>query len=177
MNFDLIMKDFNNSGFCNTGTMNSGDMNTGDFNIGMSNTGSRNEGDFNTGNFNIGNYNTGDFNLINNSTGVFCTKQRGIDFFDSPTNITIEQWHKSDAYKILCRLRTTRWIKANDMSLYEKYINPNFNKYNGYLKSILIRNGINEFWTTLTAEEKAILKSMPNFNEYKFKKITGLLKV
>ena len=177
MNLDSIMKDFNNSGFCNTGTMNSGDMNTGDYNIGSFNCGNRNAGDFNTGDFNFGEYNTGDFNLAKNSTGVFCTEQTDIYFFDSPTSITIDEWRKTDAYKILSKIKTTRWIKAANMTLEEKNTYPNFNTNNGYLKSISLKEGIHELWRTLTNKEKEIIKSIPNFDEAKFKKITGLVDI
>ena len=174
MHFYFTMKDFNNSGFCNTGTMNIGDLNTGDFNNGVANCGSRNEGDYNTGDFNFGDSNTGDFNLINNSTGVFCTKQEGILFFDMPTNITMEEWHSSEAFKILSRVRTAMWIEAEFMTNEEKIEYPEYEKNGGYLKSIPLTVGMKTLWDTLSKDEKQIIRDIPHFDETKFKKVTGL---
>ena len=129
----------------------------------------------NTGDFNLGNYNTGHFNLTNNSTGFFCTDApKGINFFDKPTNITIDQWRKSDACKILSRIKTTQWIKIENMTEAEKNENVYFEEDKGYLKSIPLKEAIEEFWKTLSEEDKDIIKSIPNFDEGKFKKITGL---
>lgn len=141
-----------NSGFSNTGDYNEGCWNTGNWNTGDNNTGNWNTGNRNTGNGNIGNNNTGDCNLVSNCVGCFNTISQPLMFFDNPSNITLEEWRKSRACYLL--------NKISDFVNEESFID----KFQVYIK----------WWESLSKEDKEIIKSIPNFDNEKFFKITGI---
>lgn len=146
-----------NKGDKNTGCMNGGDWNTGDWNTGLKNSGCRNEGDWNTGDFNEGSFCSGDWNLADNSAGVFCCDTRHIHIFDSPTQLTLEDWRSSPACKILSRVRTCYWNSA------ERSLHTNS-----------LREGCERLWRSLKEEERIVILKMPNFDAAKFRRITGI---
>lgn len=153
----------NNSGFSNTGNYNSGNRNTGDYNEGCWNTGNWNTGDNNTGDWNTGNRNTGSGNIGNNNTGncnlasncvgSFNTISQPLMFFDNPSNITLEEWSKSRACYLL--------NKISDFVNKKSFI---MNDFQVYIK----------WWESLSKEDKEIIKSIPNFDNEKFFKITEI---
>lgn len=165
---------FHNIGDCNTGALNIGGSNSGDYNLGNANTGNRNQGDFNTGDFNSGNYNSGDWNYGSGCTGVFCTEEARISFFDKPSEMTLREWHASPACKILSRVRTSIWIPIKSMTLAEKLANPCCKENGGYLKTYNLHEAFGIMWSGLSSEERSIIQSIPNFDSSKFKKITNI---
>ncbi len=174
MIFESI-KGYKNSGYDNTGSLNSGDGNSGDYNQGSYNSGHKNFGDYNSGDFNFGKFNSGDFNSIDYSSGVFCTEEPEVYFFNKPSGIKLSEWRKSQAFLILSRVRTTKWIPRTNMSLSERLkYSLEYKKNGGYLKNIPFREGCLQLWNELTTDEKVVLLSLPNFDASVFKELTGI---
>lgn len=184
-----------NTGYCNVGSHNTGDKNIGDWNcgsfnygianIGRLNNGDRNIGDFNYGDRNIGDWNIGDYNIGDHNlrdlnvgdfnTGVFCTGNKKIEFFDKESDITLEQWHRSDARQILVdNFERTKWINASIMTEEEKNKHKSYKILGGYLKSFSNEEAWQNFWNKITNEEKQIIMKIPNFDKQKFFTITGI---
>lgn len=166
-----------NSGDYNTGDCNSGHRNSGDYNTGHRNSGNCNTGDYNTGDWNKGNFCTGDFNIVDYQTGCFCTEENHkIMFFDKESNMTFEEWRKSEAYSILCRIifEPTRWIWEEEMSDEEKVEHPEYETTGGYLKVCNTDKVFLTWWDSLDERERNIIKSIPNFDAEKFFQITGI---
>lgn len=160
-----------NSGFYNSGHHNTGNRNSGNYNSGSCNSGYRN-----SGNFNSGDHNSGDFNLSSNSSGCFNTKTQKLRFFDKETDITLDEWRRTDAYRLLCRvdLNPVKWVEVEEMSGIEKIKHLKYKTVGGYLKEVDISDAYNKWWDSLTQKEKQIIKDIPNFDEDKFSQITGI---
>ena len=163
-----------NTGNRNTGNRNTGDWNTGDWNTGDWNTGNRNTGDWNTGNRNTGNRNSGDFNSCNNSSGVFCTNTPKLLIFDTPTQLTLQEWRDSEPAWILRKLVLTEWVYTSDMTDEEKINHKKHETTNGYLKKYSYKEAWQNLWNSLNVEEKDIIQRIPNFDKTKFENITGI---
>ena len=146
-------------------------------NTGKDCTGNRNSGNFNSGNcnsgdYNSGNCNSGDWNSASYCIGCFNTISQPLKFFDKPSNITLEQWRKSKAYRLLSYIRPIEWIYSEDMTEIEKESHPDYETTGGYLKDN--SKCCAEWWEGLTKEEKKIIKGIPNFDSEKFYQITGI---
>jgi len=168
-----------NSGNCNSGHNNSGDWNSGDWNSGSRNSGHRNSGWHNSGDCNSGDWNSGDFNITDGNSGCFCTETHTIKFFDRDSNWTLEDWRMSDAYLLLmyAPLSPVKWIPEFDMTDEEKAEHPEHTTTGGYLKELSIEErtkAAQEWWDSLNADRKQIIKNIPNFDPIKFKQITGI---
>lgn len=159
-----------------TGLCNTGNRNTGHYNTGSRNTGNRNTGDWNTGDWNTGNWNTGDWNVIDNSTGLFNTKQETIRIFNKPSNWTLRDWLVSDVRSILnWNFESTVWIYKENMTNEEKEKHPNYEVIGGYLKKFEFKEACSNMWRNLTEEEKnKVITELPNFDAEIFKEITGI---
>ncbi|MCL2699042.1 MAG: pentapeptide repeat-containing protein [Defluviitaleaceae bacterium] len=168
------LKGYKNSGYDNTGSLNAGDGNSGDYNNGSYNAGHRNYGSYNSGDFNLGNSNSGDWNLGDGGSGVFCTAPHEIYIFDRPSGLTLKDWRASEAYRILSRARSTKWVPRSLMSLQERLENPGYRQTGGYLKTQSLKDACAELWRQLSDDEKEIIRAIPNFNEDIFYKITGV---
>ena len=164
-----------NDGDRNIGGLNYGDKNIGDWNIGNYNIGDHNFEDYNVGDFNIGNWNIGDCNIGDFNTGVFCTGNKKIEFFDKESDITLKQWHRSDARQILVdNFERTKWIDESIMTEEEKNEHKSYKNLGGYLKNFSNEEAWKNFWNTISDYEKDVIKKIPNFDKEKFKKITGI---
>lgn len=158
----------------NTGSYNIGNCNTGYHNFGSHNTGDSNSGSYNSGNYNVGNYNVGDFNVGNYNTGSFNTEKTKLKFFDKESNITMEEWRKSEAFAILRKidLSPVEWVWEIE--------HPNHKTTGGgHLKKtkagrVYTHEPFLAWWNELSEHEKQVIKSIPNFDEDKFFKITGI---
>ncbi|WP_373802715.1 DUF7666 domain-containing protein [Bacteroides heparinolyticus] len=130
----------------------------------------------NTGKACTGLCNTGDWNLASNCVGCFNTIDKPIMFFDKLSNVTLEEWRKSKAYKMLNNidLGSIAWVESKDMTDEEKENHPEYKTTGGYLKIRETRDCCNEWWKSLTDKEKAIIKAIPNFDPEKFRLITGI---
>ena len=165
-----------NSGDCNSGDKNSGDCNSGDYNIGNFNSGDNNSGDCNSGDWNSGNDNSGDWNKTCFSNGCFNTELPKIFLFNKPSDWTYQDWLDSDERYILmnCPTNALTWVWDYDMTEEEKEQHPEYSVTGGFLKNIEVEGERQEWWGSLTKEEKDIVMSLPNFDKNIFKEITGI---
>ena len=169
------------TGLCNTGDWNTGNRNTGDCNTGDWNTGNRNTGDWNTGDCNIGdcntgNRNTGDWNKSSFNTGCFNTEEQKITLFNKPSDITYNDWLRSDARYLLNQIPkdVVEWVYEEDMTDEEKAANPTYETTGGYLKVLNEYECGQLWWGSLSDFQKNYIKSIPNFDAEIFFQCTGV---
>ena len=180
-----------NAGNRNTGNWNAGDWNAGDWNAGNRNTGNWNAGNRNTGNWNAGDWNAGDWNAGNRNTGnwnagdwnyssfnsgCFNTSEHKILMFDEPSDWTYHDWLNSKAYWILLGMPkvVTTWVYACDMTDEEKAAHPEHVTTGGYLKKLDEKDVAQDYWNSLSENQKQIILSLPNFDKEKFYQCTGI---
>jgi hypothetical protein len=104
-----------NSGQRNSGNRNSGCSNSGDWNSGDWNSGCSNSGDWNSGDGNSGNRNSGYGNATNWSSGVFCTEEMPVRFFDKLSGLMMEDWLNHPA-KWLCDRILSGGVSVSEIS-------------------------------------------------------------
>ena len=170
-----------NTGDCNTGNRNTGDWNTGNRNTGNRNTGdcntgNRNTGDCNTGNRNTGNRNTGDWNKSSFNTGCFNTEEQKIMLFNKPSDMTYNDWLRSDARYLLNQIPkdVVEWVYEEDMTDEEKVANPTYETTGGYLKVLDESECGQLWWGSLSDFQKNYIRSIPNFDAEIFEQCTGI---
>ena len=165
-----------NTGNCNTGDWNTGNRNTGDCNTGNRNTGDCNTGNRNTGNCNTGNCNTGDWNKSSFNTGCFNTEEQKIMLFNKSSDMTYNDWLRSDARYLLNQIPkdVVEWVYEKDMTDEEKATYPTYKTTGGYLKVLDESECGQIWWDSLTDDKKNIIKSIPNFDAEIFKQCTGI---
>ena len=153
-----------------------GNRNTGDWNAGNYNTGDWNTGDWNTGDWNTGNRNTGDWNYSSFNSGCFNTSEHKILMFDEPSDWTYRDWLNSKAYWILFGMPkdVTTWVYACNMTDEEKAAHPEHVTTGGYLKKLDERNVAQDYWNSLSENQKQVILSLPNFDKEKFYQCTGI---
>ena len=165
-----------NTGDWNTGNRNTGDRNTGDWNTGNRNTGDWNTGDWNTGDWNTGDWNTGDWNKSSFNTGCFNTEEQKIMLFNKPSDMTYNDWLRSDARYLLNQIPkdVVEWVYEEDMTDEEKVANPTYETTGGYLK-VLDESGCGQlWWGSLSDFQKNYIRSIPNFDAEIFEQCTGI---
>ena len=162
-----------NTGKWNSGSRNSGNFNSGDRNSGNSNSGDRNSGDFNSGVRNSGNFNNGSFNSGNYNFGFFCTNSSKINLFNKETDFTMEEFMKTKWYQALTsgEFNLTEWRPYTDK---EKACDERKKIIGGELVTIPYKAACANYWNSLSVEDKAIIKTMPNFDANIFYEITGI---
>ena len=167
---------FCNTGDWNTGNRNTGDWNTGDWNTGNRNTGNRNTGDRNTGNRNTGDWNTGDWNKSSFNTGCFNTEEQKIMLFNKPSDMTYNDWLRSDARYLLNQIPkdVVEWVYEEDMTDEEKVANPTYETTGGYLKVLDESECGQLWWGSLSDSQKNYIRSIPNFDAEIFEQCTGI---
>ena len=165
-----------NTGNRNTGNCNTGDWNTGNRNTGNCNTGNRNTGNCNTGNRNTGDWNTGDWNKSSFNTGCFNTEEQKITLFNKPSDITYNDWLRSDARYLLNQIPkdVVEWVYEEDMTDEEKAANPTYETTGGYLKVLNESECGQLWWGSLSDFQKNYIKSIPNFDAEIFEQCTGI---
>ena len=170
-----------NTGDCNTGNRNTGDRNTGNRNTGNRNTGNRNTGDRNTGNRNTGDWNTGDcntgdWNKSSFNTGCFNTEEQKIMLFNKPSDMTYNDWLRSDARYLLNQIPkdVVEWVYEKDMTDEEKVANPTYETTGGYLKVLDESECGQLWWGSLSDYQKNYIRSIPNFDAEIFEQCTGI---
>ncbi len=166
----------NNTGDCNTGDRNTGDCNTGRWNTGDRNTGDCNTGHWNTGNWNTGDRNTGDWNKSSFNTGCFNTEKQKIMLFNKPSDMTYNDWLRSDARYLLNQIPkdVAEWVSEEDMTDEEKAATPTYKTTGGYLKVLDESENAQLWWDVLSDEQKECIKGIPNFDAEIFKQCTGI---
>ena len=155
----------------NTGKDCTGRCNTGDWN-----TGNRNTGDWNTGNRNTGNRNTGDWNKSSCNTGCFNTEEQKIMLFDKPSNMTYNDWLRSDARYLLNQIpkNVVEWVYEENMTDEEKAAHPTYEATGGYLRVLDESESAQIWWDGLSETDKSIIKAIPNFDGEIFEECTGI---
>lgn len=146
-------------------------VNTGKDCTGLCNTGNRNTGDWNTGNWNTGDWNKSSFN-----TGCFNTEEQKITLFNKPSDITYNDWLRSDARYLLNQIPkdVVEWAYEEDMTDEEKAANPTYETTGGYLKVLNESECGQLWWGSLSDFQKNYIKSIPNFDAEIFEQCTGI---
>ena len=159
------------TGLCNTGNRNTGNCNTGDWNTGNCNT-----GDCNTGDWNTGNCNTGDWNKSSFNTGCFNTEEQKIMLFNKPSDMTYNDWLRSDARYLLNQIPkdVVEWVYEEDMTDEEKVAYPTYETIGGYLKTLDESECGQLWWGSLSDFQKNYIRSIPNFDAEIFEQCTGI---
>ena len=172
-----------NSGDCNSGIFNSGDRNSGNWNSGSRNngnwnSGSRNSGDWNSGrgnsgSHNSGDWNSGDWNSGNCNSGFFCTNSPKLRLFNKETDFTMEEFIKTEWYAVLTsgEFNLTKWRAYTDE---EKAQDERKRLISGELITIPYKEACANWWASLSEKDKAIIKTIPNFDANIFAEITGI---
>ena len=165
-----------NTGKACTGRCNSGDYNSGDCNSGNRNSGDYNSGNWNSGNRNSGNRNSGDCNKTSFSNGCFNTVSPKIYMFNKPTDWTFEQWLNCRAKYLLNQIDDCplEYVRFDSMADEEKAAHPEAKTTGGYLKEHTTADNAQKWWAGLSADDRNIIFSLPNFDAAIFKEITGI---
>ena len=160
-----------NTGKACTGRCNSGNRNSGDWN-----SGNRNSGNRNSGNWNSGNRNSGDWNKTSFSNGCFNTVSPKIYMFNKPTDWTFEQWFNCRARYLLNQIDDCplEYIWFDSMTDEEKAAHPEAETTGGYLKERTTADNARKWRAGLSADDRNIIFSLPNFDAAIFKEITGI---
>ena len=165
-----------NTGKACTGRCNSGNRNSGDWNSGNCNSGNCNSGDWNSGNRNSGNRNSGDWNKTSFSNGCFNTVSPKIYMFNKPTDWTLEHWLNCRARYLLNQIDDCplEYVWFDSMTDEEKAAHPEAKTTGGYLKERTTADNARKWWAGLSADDRNIIFSLPNFDAAIFKEITGI---
>ena len=165
-----------NSGDWNSGNRNSGNWNSGDWNSGNCNSGDWNSGNCNSGNRNSGDWNSGDWNTTSFSNGCFNTVSPKIYMFNKPTDWTFEQWFNCRARRLLNEIDDCplEYVYLSDMTDEEKAAHPEAETTGGYLKERTMADNARKWWEGLSADDRNVILSLPNFDAAIFKEITGI---
>jgi hypothetical protein len=154
------------TGRCNSGNRNSGNRNSGDWN-----SGNRNSGDWNSGD-----WNSGDWNKTSFSNGCFNTVSPKIYMFNKPTDWTLEHWLNCRARYLLNQIDDCplEYVWFDSMTDEEKAAHPEAKTTGGYLKERTTGDNARKWWVGLSAGDRNIIFSLPNFDAEIFKEITGI---
>ena len=165
-----------NTGKACTGRCNSGDWNSGNWNSGNRNSGDWNSGNRNSGDWNSGNRNSGDWNKTSFSNGCFNTVSPKIYMFNKPTDWTLEHWLNCRARYLLNQIDDCplEYVWFDSMTDEEKAAHPEAETTGGYLKERTTADNARKWWAGLSADERNIIFSLPNFDAAIFKEITGI---
>ena len=155
----------------NTGKACTGRCNSGDWNSGNRNSGNRNSGDWNSGN-----WNSGDWNKTSFSNGCFNTVSPKIYMFNKPTDWTLEHWLNCRARYLLNQIDDCplEYVWFDSMTDEEKAAHPEAKTTDGYLKERTTADNARKWWAGLSADDRNIIFSLPNFDAAIFKEITGI---
>lgn len=162
-----------NSGIFNSGIFNSGNWNSGNWNSGSRNSSNWNSGSHNSGHWNSGNWNSGDWNSGNYNSGFFCTNSPKLRLFNKETDFTMEEFIKTEWYAVLTsgEFNLTKWRAYTDE---EKAQDERKRLIGGELITIPYKEACANWWASLSEKDKAIIKTIPNFDANIFAEITGI---
>ena len=132
-----------------------------------------NTGVFNSGSRNSGNWNSGDWNSGNCNSGFFCTNSPKLRLFNKETNFTMEEFMKTEWYAVLTsgKFNLTKWRAYTDE---EKAQDERKRFIGGELITIPYKEACANWWVSLSEKDKAIIKTIPNFDANIFAEITGI---
>lgn len=129
-----------------------------------------------TGLCNTGNWNTGDWNKSSFNTGCFNTEEQKIMLFNKPSDMTYNDWLRSDARYLLNQIPkdVVEWVYEEDMTDEEKVANPTYETTGGYLKLLDESECGQLWWGSLSDFQKNYIRSIPNFDAEIFEQCTGI---
>lgn len=133
-------------------------------------------GNLNSGNRNSGNRNSGDWNVTSFSNGCFNTVSPKIYMFNKPSDWTLQNWFDSSARYLLNQIDDCpiEYVRLDRMTDEEKAAHPETETTGGYLKKRTIADNAQKWWEGLSADDRNIIFSLPNFDPAIFKEITGI---
>lgn len=145
-------------------------------NTGKACTGRCNSGNWNSGNRNSGDCNSGDWNKTSFSNGCFNTVSPKIYMFNKPTDWTLEHWLNCRARYLLNQIDDCplEYVWFDSMTDEEKAAHPEAKTTGGYLKERTTADNARKWWAGLSADDRNIIFSLPNFDAAIFKEITGI---
>ena len=151
-------------------------VNTGKACTGRCNSGNCNSGNWNSGDWNSGNWNSGDCNKTSFSNGCFNTVSPKIYMFNKPTDWTLEHWLNCRARYLLNQIDDCplEYVWFDSMTDEEKAAHPEAKTTGGYLKERTTADNARKWWAGLSADDRNIIFSLPNFDAVIFKEITGI---
>ena len=151
-------------------------VNTGKACTGRCNSGNRNSGNRNSGDWNSGDWNSGDWNKTSFSNGCFNTVSPKIYMFNKPTDWTLEHWLNCRARYLLNQIDDCplEYVWFDSMTDEEKAVHPEAKTTGGYLKERTTADNARKWWAGLSADDRNIIFSLPNFDAAIFKEITGI---
>ena len=160
----------------NTGKACTGRCNSGNWNSGNWNSGNWNSGNWNSGDWNSGDWNSGDWNKTSFSNGCFNTVSPKIYMFNKPTDWTLEHWLNCRARYLLNQIDDCplEYVWFDSMTDEEKAAHPEAKTTGGYLKERTTADNARKWWAGLSADDRNIIFSLPNFDAAIFKEITGI---
>jgi hypothetical protein len=125
---------------------------------------------------NSGNWNSGDWNTTSFSNGCFNTVSPKIYMFNKPTDWTFEQWFNCRARRLLNEIDDCplEYVYLSDMTDEEKAAHPEAETTGGYLKERTMADNARKWWEGLSADDRNVILSLPNFDAAIFKEITGI---
>lgn len=68
----------------------------------------------------------------------------------------------------------TTWVYACDMTDEEKTAHPEHVTTGGYLKKLDEKDVAQDYWNSLSEDQKQVILSLPNFDKEKFYQCTGI---
>lgn len=145
-------------------------------NTGKACTGRCNSGNRNSGNRNSGDWNSGNRNKTSFSNGCFNTVSPKIYMFNKPIDWTFEQWFNCRARCLLNQIEDCplEYVWFDTMTDEEKAAHPEAETTGGYLKERTTADNARKWWAGLSADDRNIIFSLPNFDAAIFKEITGI---
>ena len=151
-------------------------VNTGKACTGRCNSGNWNSGNWNSGDCNSGDCNSGDWNKTSFSNGCFNTVSPKIYMFNKPTDWTLEHWLNCRARYLLNQIDDCplEYVWFDSMTDEEKAAHPEAKTTGGYLKERTTADNARKWWAGLSADDRNIIFSLPNFDAAIFKEITGI---
>ena len=140
------------------------------------NTGKACTGRCNSGDWNSGDRNSGDWNKTSFSNGCFNTVSPKIYMFNKPTDWTLEHWLNCRARYLLNQIDDCplEYVWFDSMTDEEKAAHPEAKTTGGYLKERTTADNARKWWAGLSADDRNIIFSLPNFDAAIFKEITGI---
>lgn len=129
-----------------------------------------------TGRCNSGNRNSGDWNTTSFSNGCFNTASPKIYMFNKPTDWTFEQWFNCRARRLMNEIDdcSLEYVYLSDMTDEENAAHPEAETTGGYLKERTTADNARKWWAGLSADDRNVILSLPNFDAAIFKEITGI---
>ena len=84
--------------------------------------------------------------------------------FNKETDMSYEEWENTRAYDVLQQIEKSKWIYFSDMTDEEKEKYPSAETCDGYLKEMVRKEAVKEWWNNLSNYDKQEIFSLPNFD-------------